>query len=228
MISGALFQLDLAKYAVDYLYTLLDIVEKTQADQFYLEIDRHRFIARRGQLRLYISQFSDQHPATVEIAPGINCKPMLPAKPNLHFSLSKSHGVALCVLSSEGRVGCDIERIDPALASQAVAKRFFALAEIQAVQALEDEAWVKAFYRCWTCKEAYVKGVGWGLSYPLKSFAVTVSPDVLPGFTCGGDGWALQSFIPLAGYQAALASEFGHTPMAENLSFFQWVHSKIG
>ena len=34
-----------------------------------------------------------------------------------------------------------------------------------------------AFFKCWTSKEAFVKGIGVGLSVPLQAIEVSVDPD---------------------------------------------------
>jgi 4'-phosphopantetheinyl transferase len=55
-----------------------------------------------------------------------------------------------------------------------LAKRFFCEAEyLKLVQAPPEEK-RNAFFNCWTRKEAFIKAVGEGLSYPLNDFEVTM------------------------------------------------------
>ena len=73
-------------------------------------------------------------------------------------------------------VGVDAEDIRPIEAG--VAERFFSPAELSSMATLEgpgtSAAWLDAFYRCWTRKEAILKAEGMGLRIPLDSFDVSV------------------------------------------------------
>lgn len=221
MISAVLFDLDPSDARTDSLYAVLSDAERMRADQFRFHCDRTRFISRRGQLRWYLSAFAEKDAKDLHIDPDSNGKLVLHDRPDICFNLSKSHGVALCVVSDDCEVGCDIERCDPALARQDVAARFFAPAELQALQTLAGQDWIDGFFRCWTCKEAFVKGTGLGLSYPLQSFSVTVLPGVSAGFTAGGRGWALQALKPFAGFYAAVASATLQAPITSPVPFFR-------
>jgi 4'-phosphopantetheinyl transferase len=64
----------------------------------------------------------------------------------------------------------------------------------------------EAFFNCWTRKEAYVKAAGQGLSIALDSFDVSLAPKEPAVFLRGGDGWSIQSFSPMPGYQAAIVA----------------------
>jgi 4'-phosphopantetheinyl transferase len=109
------------------------------------------------------------------------------------------------VATAHGRaIGCDVEWRNPELACPRVAKRLFARDEYSALVALPPPLWVEGFYNCWTRKEAYVKALGLGLSYPLDAFTVSVAPGEPARFTSDEQGWTLTSFEPAPGYQAAL------------------------
>jgi 4'-phosphopantetheinyl transferase len=48
--------------------------------------------------------------------------------------------------------------------------------EREMLRGLEGVAFVQAFYACWTRKEAIVKGIGAGLSYPLATIDIPKPP----------------------------------------------------
>ena len=71
----------------------------------------------------------------------------------------------------------------------------------------------RAFFDCWTRKEAFVKAIGEGLSHPLDSFDVTLAPDDEPALLRLAvapnehDRWSLCALDPAPGYASALAVE---------------------
>ena len=58
----------------------------------------------------------------------------------------------------------------------AIARRFFAPAEREALRAIEAERRDAAFFACWTRKEAFIKATGEGLRRDLASITVPVDP----------------------------------------------------
>jgi 4'-phosphopantetheinyl transferase len=85
---------------------------------------------------------------------------------------------------------------------------------------------VAAFYRIWTCKEAYLKATGAGLSFPLGKFSVSAVPDELPGLLAV-DGspeevsrWSFVTPDVGANFASALAVE-GH---GWTLMRREWTH----
>jgi len=95
----------------------------------------------------------------------------------LQFNLSHTHGLSLIALTSGRAVGVDIEQIRPIPDFASMAGQAFARQEIEALAGLPEEQHLRAFFACWTRKEAYLKALGDGLSRPLDSFAVSVAPD---------------------------------------------------
>ena len=202
----ALFALDLDADALARCAAWLDGEEADRAARFRHARDRDRFVARRGQLRARLAEEVGDDPRRLRIRADAHGKPFLPDHRALRFNLSHSHDLALCAIARRdgAEIGCDIEWRNPRLACPAIAARLFAPAERDALAALPAEQWVAGFFNCWTRKEAYVKALGLGLSYPLDRFTVSVAPGAPARLIEAGRGWSLTAFEPAPGYQAAL------------------------
>ena len=100
----------------------------------------------------------------------------------------------------------------------------FTAAELAVLDRLPAEQQPSAFYAGWTRKEAFVKAVGQGLSYPLQNFAVTLAPDALAQLVhIGGDRgaaarWQMASFVPGVGFSGAVVVD----RRSVHLSFWQF------
>ena len=208
----ALVDLDVDAETLKRYASWLDIAERERAARFRHDRDRNRFVARRGELRELLGHDLGVAPEAVRLAEDGHGKPVLLDDPELRFNLSHSNGRALIATARGGAIGCDIEWRNPELACPKVARRLFAPAEYEALIALPPEQWVAGFYNCWTRKEAYVKALGLGLSYPLHAFTVSVAPGKPARFTSEETGWTLSSFEPAPGYQAALVTWAGPSP----------------
>jgi 4'-phosphopantetheinyl transferase len=125
----------------------------------------------------------------------------------LQFSLSHSHGVALCTIAWDRAVGCDLEWRDQELASRETADRLFSGQERDALHRLPAGQWIEGFYNCWTRKEAFVKALGRGLSHPLDSFDVSVAPGEPAALLAPAGAWSMDGFAPRHGFQAAVVVE---------------------
>ncbi|HEX2242050.1 MAG TPA: 4'-phosphopantetheinyl transferase superfamily protein, partial [Gammaproteobacteria bacterium] len=73
-------------------------------------------------------------------------------------------------------IGIDIECIRSELAYEQIAERFFSPREVAALRTVPTSRQLKAFFDCWTRKEAYIKARGEGLSLPLDRFDVSLAP----------------------------------------------------
>lgn len=154
--------------------------EHSRAEQFYFEKDRKHFIVARGFLRLILSRYLKTDASQLRFGYGTYGKPTLnwgeQRRGGIRFNLSHSHGIALCIVAYGREIGVDIEYIRADLASEQIARRFFSPREVEALCALSFRAQVRAFFNCWTRKEAYIKATGRGLSQPLDSFDVSLTP----------------------------------------------------
>ena len=205
-VEAALLDLDLGADQARQCGAWLDEAERVQAARFRFARDRDRYVARRGQVRGCLAEETGEAPQRLRISVDGYGKPFLADHPDLHFNISHTHGLALCVIGRGVPVGCDIERRDPAMACPAVAARLFAPAERDALAALPPEQWLDGFFNCWTRKEAYVKALGLGLSYPLDAFSVSVAPAETARLIDALPGWSLASFEAAPGFQAAVVA----------------------
>ena len=118
-------------------------------------------------------------PGKLQFRYGPKGKPELAGKASqrpLHFNVSHSHGLALYAVTREHEIGVDVERIRPDLAGEKIAERFFSSREAATLRELPAHMRQKAFYTCWTRKEAYLKAIGQGITLHLDQFEVSVAP----------------------------------------------------
>ncbi|HZT41129.1 MAG TPA: 4'-phosphopantetheinyl transferase superfamily protein [Chthonomonadaceae bacterium] len=158
---------------------LLSKEEMERANRFLSPQDGYRFLVGRGLLRILLGQYLQVLPQELAFTYGPHGKPSILGKIEgraIEFNLAHSEGYALYAVTLDRRVGIDIERIRPDRASDPIAGRFFSSAERAALRALEEAERQKAFYAYWTCKEAYTKATGQGLSCPLDSFTIDLKP----------------------------------------------------
>ena len=206
--------------AAAQLEALLTAEEIARADRFRGEHLRRAFVASRGALRILLGHYAGIAPRDVRLAFGPQGKPALAPPSAIAFNLSHSGQLAMYAFTRDCALGIDVEHVRPVADLQAIAARFFAPAE--AAELLELPATPqreRAFFSCWTRKEAYVKAIGTGLSTPLDSFRVTLRPGEPPRLAAvGGDpaalaGRRLHAFEPAAGYVAALAYRDAPRPL---------------
>jgi 4'-phosphopantetheinyl transferase len=138
---------------------------------------RMQFLAGRSFVRRLLGRELGIAGRTVRITTGAYGKPETPAVDGkrLHFNVAHSRSTVLVALSRAGAVGVDVEYLDRDAEVMEVARHALTATEIDAVQAITDiNRRRRAFFTCWTRKEAVVKADGRGLSLPLTSFEVPV------------------------------------------------------
>ncbi len=209
--------LDPAPERVEALGRTLSADEWTRARRFKFEIHRRRFVAGRGVLRALLGDYLGVAPERLAFTYGERGKPdlapSLQTPRPLFFNLSHSHELALVGVTRAREVGVDVEHLKPMSDLLRIAERFFAPEETAALLGLPATEHERAFFRCWTRKEAYLKAVGVGLAAPLDSFLVTLAPGEaarmlsLRGDAAAGERWRLAHLEPAAGYLGAVAVE---------------------
>lgn len=132
-------------------------------------------------MRTLLSSYIGASPASVSFSANAYGKPQIrsdmPAE-RVHFNLTHSAGVAAFAVSRSYELGIDIECMRPI--DPEIAKDHFSPCELAALQSLPPQQWLQGFYRCWTSKEALLKGEGLGLNLPLDGFDVEAHPQRPP------------------------------------------------
>ncbi len=229
--------------ALESYFSCLSSPEKDRADRFKFAHDRRRFVVARGTLRHLLSAQFACSPESVEFCYGEYGKPSL--KPftqgngaireknidtgcpsAFQFNLSHSNDLALCALGYHRIVGVDVEMVKPIHRLESMIERCFSEREQLKVKMASDP--LRAFLQRWTCKEAYLKAIGKGLSQSMKTVEVDLTaprllsvPDECPA------GWHLHQ-INLSGvnlpeiYVGALVVA-GEVPLEIN----DWQHDTV-
>jgi 4'-phosphopantetheinyl transferase len=190
--------------------------ESQRAARFHFEAARDRFIAAHGCLRDILARYLRCEPDQLSFSIGAHGKPAIAAisfNRGIEFNLSHSGDLALVAVAWEQRVGVDVERIRDGISAQVIARQYFSRSEVAELLALPSDYQEVGFFNCWTRKEAYIKAQGLGLSLPLESFDVSLSPNepaILRATRPDPEEstrWTLQHLNVNSGYAAALASE---------------------
>ena len=201
--------------------------ERARAERFYFQKHREHFIAGRGLLRDIVSRYLHREPDQLRFCYNIYGKPSLieeTSAEGLCFNLSHSHGIALYAFTHGREIGVDIEYFRPDVEAEKLAERFFSPREAAVLRALPEHLRKEGFFNCWTRKEAYIKAEGQGMSIPLSTFDVSLTPGESAALLRTQNHpqetarWSLQALNPAPNYAAALAVK-GHD---WTLKCWQW------
>lgn len=189
-------------------WTMLSIDEKERAERFKYKKDHQSFVIARGVLRRLLGLYLRCSPVELLFAYDDRGKPLIQGSRPIEFNLSHSGDLVAVAISANRAVGIDVEKVRPLADIESVVTSFFSPDEAKQISLVHRKHRKDAFFRCWTRKEAWLKGMGTGLSTSLNAFSVPALPE--PGrflFTGGhGETWVLTDINPLpAGYVGTVA-----------------------
>ena len=200
--------------------------ERQRAARFHFDTDRDRFVVAHASLRDILSRFMQCEPNELVFSVNEYGKPSLNRSndfsrsttevvttKDVEFNLSHSGDFALIAVARGRKVGVDVEFIREDIELENLARRNFSPREVSELMALPPKQRTFGFFHCWTRTEAYIKAQGLGLSLPLDSFDVSLSPNepaILRATrpdTNEASRWSLHSLNVESNYAAALAVE---------------------
>jgi phosphopantetheinyl transferase len=166
---------------------------------------QHEYLAARALCRLALSYYTNAAPADWRFKTEAHGKPRI-AQPrqhaSLHFNLTHTDNLIICLVTRIGEVGVDAEALARKVDMGEITKHFFAAAEQKSLAKLPPKDRAKRFFEIWVIKEAYLKARGRGL---------TISPERVP-IRFHSDGapypiknWQLELHSPTLEHVAATA-----------------------
>lgn len=156
--------------------TALTLAEGLRDDEIHVWSMRYERAGGRVPLRRLLAGYLDVRAEDVTLADTVHGRPELHGthRDRLRFNWSHSADRALVAIARSVQPGIDLEH-RPRRAGRnvlALAQRFFAPAEADALGALPADERAAAFLRLWTVKEAVLKAQGRGLAYGLHRVVV--------------------------------------------------------
>jgi 4'-phosphopantetheinyl transferase len=174
----------------------------------------------RGALRVLVAGYLGTEPGAVPFAYGAHGKPGLvrnSGRTDLQFNLSHSGDVALVAFCVGHSIGVDLEHAERGVDALALAGRYGSPQEQAMLRAIAPDAQSYRFIELWTCKEAWLKAAGLGITAGLAGVDIEMRngrPHVagLPNGVGRADHWSLLRIDPGMGLVAAVAL---HDPARE-------------
>lgn len=200
-----------SKNRLNEYFGLLSKDEKQKASRFKFQKDNECYIITRGILRQLLGSYLELTPAEIQFTYTSFGKPLLAFDSSLKFNVSHSGSMAAFAFFQNQEIGVDIEKIKADFDVLELAQHFFSKKEIEALEKQAKEDLPRAFFRCWTRKESFIKAEGSGLSFPLHKFAVSLDHDNKASLletqwdASEKEIWKLFSFTPAEGYIGAVA-----------------------
>ena len=207
------FQPLMPAFRPEEIAEILSPDERARASRFHFERDRQRFSVTRARTRMILGAYLQSDPCELRFKYSAREKPSLAsASADIRFNVAHSGDEAVVAVASGREIGVDIEQIRTNIECEQLAERFFSTGERRFLRDLPEDKKLHAFFRLWTCKEAFLKAHGTGLSRPLSSFDVRLAeePGILlqiRGNAAEENRWSLVEFESSSGYPAAAAVE---------------------
>ena len=206
--------LDRLKLSIRDAEQMLPESEKFRSQCFCLETIKARYIKSHYLIRLLLGQYLGTDFYHQEFHYNEHGKPSLgnDSKNNVcYFNLSNAENICVYVFTKDSDPGVDIEKIHAMDNMNSIVEIYFSLSEKIKYFSLSEQNRIKTFFQYWTRKEALLKAIGLGLSYPLDKFDVISNETrnapfyITTNHQNSETEWMIQDVNILDGYAAALA-----------------------
>lgn len=188
--------------------------ETDRAKRFVHPSDRDRYVFSHGVLRSILCHYVGCVPRELGFKADEYSKPCLVSPADgkgIQFNISHSGDMTLVAVSRGPAVGIDVELVREVPDALQIVTRFFSPQEREFFASVPQTDLRDSFFDYWTSKEAFLKAMGEGLSYPLDEFSVVLRKGEPEGtvYTRNDDQanahcWRIVRLQPGSGYCGAL------------------------
>ncbi len=215
-----LWCVSLGSYSPDGLdyWHFLSREEKDCATRFRFEKDRRRYLVSHGAMRMILGSYLRREPQDVLFEKSRTGKPalqLLPGEPPITFNMSHSGDMMILGVTKNRRIGVDVELISSRFDFYGIAETHFTAGEVAEIREASGDGAAELFFSHWTCKEAYLKAEGCGLSHelpccsPARQESVRVLDAGLAARMWPFGSWTVCSLKPAEGYVASVVVDGG-------------------
>ena len=163
--------------ARDRWFAWLSEDERARAQRFFRAEDCDRFTLSRGGLRYLLGRYLTCAPETLAFAYSPYGKPSLKlSSAALHFNLAHSGEWVVYAIGRQSLLGIDVENVTPHRYLDGLIQRCLTPQEQVNLPTSPPERLV-SFIKHWTVKEAHLKAIGLGLSYPMTDLQIDWLPE---------------------------------------------------
>jgi 4'-phosphopantetheinyl transferase len=167
--------------ADDSLVALLDAVERRRLDRLVRAEDRARFTLACAVLRVALSAYLGQPPASIPIdrrcprcgRPHGKTRLTGAGPDGLELSVAHSGERVAVAIARDTPVGIDLERVRDDVDVDGLAPAVLSPSEAAELARLDGARRIERFLTLWTRKEAVLKARGTGIAGPLSGVSVT-------------------------------------------------------
>lgn len=209
---------------------MLPEYEKMKAERFRHDMLKTRYIKGRYALRLLLGMYLGTGFYDQTFHVNTFGKPSLKNTPDqdaIHFNLSHSDNACVFVFRQDGDIGVDVEKIKDLPDMDGIVERFFSPLEKEKLLSLTENTRKKSFFQYWTRKEALLKAMGRGLSFPLDQLDVEAGDkSETPALIKTNNykdttDWTILDIDTFDGFASTVAIDGHHADCSARLRYFQ-------
>ena len=194
------------------------------------------FRARRIGLRSILARYTGELPGALILQNTQDYKPYLRHPFSIDFNLSHSSGQVVYAVATRA-IGVDIEGNACLVMSDLSSLiRLLHPEEQEALERFQPEQRAAKFLDCWTCKEAYLKATGEGLTRGLETFKIDVNESESAVWDASGmriDFWRVMNINTAIRTTGAVAFNFDLVDLkiytlGKEVGYLSWGSTQTG
>ncbi len=190
--------------------------EKYRINKYKFKYLRDRHTLSKGLLKSFISNYLNIETEEIKFLQNEYGKPSLHPELNnidLQFNVSHSEHLGMFAFTTGQEIGIDVELIQEIPNLNEIVNMCFSDFEKEWLYKSELGLQKELFYKVWTCKEAFIKAIGTGLSFPLKEIEFkinnnkTIEFQSIHGDLSYWEKWNIFTFNPIPNFISSMVVE---------------------